>query len=143
MTPRVSVVMPAYNAASFITEAVGSTLAQTFTDFELIVVDDGSTDDTATIARAFADDRLRVIGNSANLGMFTSLNIALGSARGEFIARMDADDIMAPTRLAEQVALMDDRPDIVVCGSDMRLFGESDEATDLPADDAEIKAHFL
>lgn len=116
--PAVSVILPAYNVEEYIDEAIQSILAQTFTDFELIVVDDGSTDRTLEIVRGYATNRaLKIIANGENLGLTKSLNIGIAAARGGLIARQDGDDISLPTRLAEQVAYMEANPEIAVLGT--------------------------
>ncbi len=116
--PRVSVVMPAYNAAAYLPEAVRSILEQTFTDFELIVVDDGSTDDGPKILASFDDARLRVV-RQENAGVAAALNAGLAEANGEYIARMDADDIAAPHRLAVQVAFLNRWPKIAAVSCEL------------------------
>jgi glycosyltransferase involved in cell wall biosynthesis len=110
--PRVSVVMPAYNAVHFIGQAVASVFSQTFDDFELIVVNDGSNDDTLDILADYQDERLHVLHNDIRVGIATSLNRGIAVATGDYIARMDADDITLPTRFAQQVALLDAHPTI-------------------------------
>jgi glycosyltransferase involved in cell wall biosynthesis len=117
-TPVVSVVMPAYNAASYLCEAIDSVLAQTFSAFELIVVDDGSTDDTLTLARGFArtDSRVRVF-TTPNGGPAAARNVALGAARGEFIALLDSDDLLRPQYLATQIAILVAHPDVSIVTS--------------------------
>lgn len=112
-TPRVSIVMPAYNCAWCIDRAIDSVQAQTFTDFELVVVDDGSTDDTPTLL-ARRGDALRVIRQD-NAGMSAARNTGIAAARGEFIAFLDSDDWWRPHKLAQQVALLDAEPDIGFC----------------------------
>jgi glycosyltransferase involved in cell wall biosynthesis len=104
MKPLVTVLMPAYNAAAYIGFAIDSVLKQTYENFELIIVNDCSTDDTAKIIAGYSDPRIRVITNEKNLTLSPTLNKGLEQARGEFIARLDADDIAYPTRLAQQVA---------------------------------------
>jgi glycosyltransferase involved in cell wall biosynthesis len=101
--PRVTVVMAVYNAAQFLEEAVASVLSQSWRDFELIVVDDASTDGSAAVLDRFDDPRIRVIRHSSNQGASSSRNDALAAAQGEYIAIMDADDVCAPNRLARQV----------------------------------------
>lgn len=114
----ISVVMPAYNAARYVAAAIQSVLGQTHRDFELIVIDDGSTDDTLAIARWYesTDPRVRVITH-ANIGMGASLNDAIATARHEWIARIDADDLMMPERLESQLRFVAANPDIAVAGS--------------------------
>ena len=116
-TPRVSVVMAVHDGERYIGAAVDSVLAQRFSDLELIVVDDGSTDRSIAIVRERADPRVRVITNGRNLGLAPSLNIGVGEARGEFVARLDCDDVAMPQRLERQVAFMDANPDVALLGS--------------------------
>src|SRR5579872_759837 len=141
--PAISVVLPVYNGALFLREAVQSIFAQHHADFELIAIDDGSTDDSYAILESFRDPRLRLYQNPANLGMATSFNIGFALARGEFVARMDADDIAEPQRLGTQFAFMRAQPDIVVCGSDVTVFGMITSISDVPAGDGDIKAQFV
>src|SRR6185369_13086080 len=101
MTPRVTVVMSVYNGERYLAEAIDSILAQTYRDFELLVIDDASTDRTAEIVAKYHDERIRVLRNDTNRGLTVSLNIGLGAARGELIARHDADDRSRPRRLEE------------------------------------------
>ena len=116
--PRASVLMPTYNDGRFIRQAIHSILAQTFGDFELVIVNDGSTDDTARTLLEYArrDKRIRVLTNERNLGVFASLNRGLEVCRGEYVVRMDADDITIEERLEKQLAVMDAQPDIVALG---------------------------
>ena len=124
--PRVSVVMPAFNAERYLAEAIESILGQTFGDFEFIIINDGSTDGTAEILESWraADPRIRV-RTQDNLGVATSMNVGCELARGDYIARMDADDISLPERLGKQVEFLDKHPNIRVCGTWMRTFGDS------------------
>jgi glycosyltransferase involved in cell wall biosynthesis len=117
-TPRVTVVMAVYNAAQFLREAVASVLAQTYCDFELIVVNDSSSDDSLSILETFDDPRVRIIRHQTNMGAALSRNDALVAARGEFVAIMDADDVCARTRLSRQVVFLDSNPlvGLVGCG---------------------------
>jgi len=116
--PKVTVVVPAYNAGDHLHEALDSVVAQTFTDWELLVVDDCSTDDTPRIARGYAeaDPRVRVLTQNANSGGRPAVpkNRALAEARGELVAFLDADDKWEPSKLERQVALMESRPDLVL-----------------------------
>lgn len=114
MIPRVSIVMAAYNANQFLAEALDDLLAQTFTDFELIVVDDGSTDGTLAMLDSYAaaDARIIVLKNEINLGLPTSLNLGIKHCRAALIARADADDRYPPDRLAKQVAFLDAHPEV-------------------------------
>lgn len=112
VAPRVSVILPVYNGADYLLEAVGSILAQTYTDFELIAIDDGSRDGTAALLDGLRDPRLRVV-HQENMGLALTLNRGIALARGEYIARQDADDISRPQRLAKQVEYLDAHP---ACG---------------------------
>jgi glycosyltransferase involved in cell wall biosynthesis len=116
--PKISVVMPAYNAAAFVDEAVGSILGQTFRDFEFIIIDDGSTDATASILKRYAalDGRIR-LHHQENLGLIAALNRGCRLARGEYIARMDADDISLPRRLERQLEYVERHPPIGIVGT--------------------------
>jgi succinoglycan biosynthesis protein ExoO len=108
-TPRVSVIVPAYNAAGFLKRALHSALAQTMPDLELIVVDDSSSDSTLAVARDVAahDPRVRVLHNERNRGMYATYNRAIDAARGEWIAALDADDVWLPERLERMLAVAD------------------------------------
>jgi len=115
--PRVSVIMAVHNGERFLREATESILSQTFADFEFIIVDDGSTDGTSGILDSFADPRIVRIANEKNLGLAASLNLGIAAARAEFIARMDADDVSAPTRLEKQIAYLAASPETVLLGT--------------------------
>lgn len=110
MTPRVTVLVPVYNAAAHLGSAIESVLTQTFDDFELLMVDDGSTDDSIAIARSYPDERIRILENERNLGQVPSMNRGLQEASGEYVARLDADDACLPARLARQVEVLDRDP---------------------------------
>jgi len=146
-TPAVSVVISAYNARRYLAEAMESILAQTFRDFEVIVVDDGSTDDTKKILDGFAarDNRIRVISRP-NKGLTVSLNEALAAVRAPLIARMDADDVALPDRFAKQVQYLAEHPDIICISSAVELidpFGVHIGVLTPPADHAAIDASLL
>lgn len=123
--PRVSVILPAFNAEAYIKEAIESILGQTFRDFELIVINDCSADGTEAVILSFGDDRLVYVKNEENLGVAATLNRGLALARGEYIARMDADDISLPRRLELQAACLDAHPDIAVLGTNVETFDEN------------------
>lgn len=116
--PVVSVLMPVHNAARFLKPAIESILSQSFEDFELNIVDDGSTDDSTDIIAAYAekDPRIRVLRLDANRGIVQALNAGLALCRGEFVARMDADDVALPDRLINQVKKMIENPAIAALG---------------------------
>ena len=120
--PRVSFILPIYNGGRYLRETLESLFAQTFSDFEIVAVNDGSTDETAEILREVHDPRVRVIARE-NRGLVASLNEAIGAARGELLARIDADDICMPWRLERQVGFLDAHADISVAGSAIETFG--------------------
>ena len=119
--PAVSVVMPVYNAARHLREAVQSVLRQTFRDFELVAVDDGSTDESPAVLREYAarDPRVRVVSRP-NTGIVGALNDGLDAARGPLVARMDADDVCLPRRFERQAAFLRDNPACLVVGTRVR-----------------------
>ncbi len=123
--PVVSVVMPVRNGMPYIDEAIRSICKQTFTDWELVVVDDGSTDGTASLLEQWvqADARIRVIRQDAQ-GLVAASNAAVGAARGRYVARLDSDDIAHAKRLAWQVACMERNPKLLAIGSAIQLFGD-------------------
>ena len=108
----ISIILPAYNAEKYLKEAIDSILAQTYTNFELIVINDGSTDKTEEIILSYQDSRIRYIKNEKNLKLIRTLNKGIGLAKGKYIARMDADDISLPHRLKEEVEFMEAHPNI-------------------------------
>lgn len=122
--PRVTVLMTVYNGQSYLAEAIASILAQSFRDFELLVINDGSADDSLAIIRSFSDPRLRLIDQHPNRGIRATLNRGLAEATGDYVAVMDQDDIAHPERLAQQVAFMDRHGEVALCGSDVEIFGE-------------------
>lgn len=115
--PHVSVLITAYNAAGFIRETIGSVLSQSFTDFELVVVDDGSSDDTLAILASIEDQRLRVLPAPHNLGIVGARNFGFRTLRGAYVATLDHDDVWQPTRLAAGVAVLDAQPQTVFVGT--------------------------
>lgn len=119
--PKISVILPIYNAQAFIADAVNSVLTQSVQDFELILIDDASSDRTPEILAGMLDQRIRIIRHEANLGLVTSLNEGLQSASGNFIARMDHDDIALPDRFARQLAFLEAHSSIGVVGTGYRL----------------------
>ncbi len=128
-SPAISVIMTAYNTETFIREAIESILNQTFKDFEFIIVDDGSTDNTRFIIEEYTqkDGRIKVIYNKVNLGIVHSLNTAIKTAKGKYIARMDSDDISKLDRLEKQFAFMETDQKVGVCGTNSILINEKGE----------------
>lgn len=121
--PKVSVILPVYNCDQFIFDTVQSVLDQTYTDFELIIVDDCSTDNTVAIIRGFQDDRIQLTLKEKNTGYTDSLNYAVSIAKGQYIARMDGDDICLPTRFEKQISFLDNNPTIILCGTGIQIIG--------------------
>ena len=126
-TPKISVVLPVYNGGDYLGEAVGSILGQTFTDFELLILDDGSSDNSLQVLREFEkmDSRVR-LRTRENRGLVPTLNELIQMSRGTWIARMDADDVARPERLARQLAWLQ-QTDADVCGSWVQRFGSGDK----------------
>lgn len=124
--PKVTVVMSVYNGESHVSKAVESIIGQTLTDWEFLIVDDASTDRTATILRDYAsnDNRIKILTNAGNAGLTKSLNIAIGQAGAEFLARQDADDVSAPSRLERQLNYMEQHPEVAVVGCLGEVFNE-------------------
>ena len=133
-SPAVSILTPAYNSAKFIRQTLESALRQTFTDFEMIVVDDGSTDDTRRVVESYAaaDDRIRLISQS-NGGIAAARNRAMSMARGRLFALLDSDDVWLPCYLADQLDIMARHPDIAVLSANAINFGGAFNGTPLLA----------
>ncbi len=124
--PAVSVILPIYNGAAHLAEAIESVLTQSFRDFELIAIDDGSSDESAAIARAVADERVRVVVQE-NRGLAATLNRGLELARGRYVARQDHDDIALPGRLERQVAFLESHPAVALVGTWAAILGAASE----------------
>lgn len=129
--PLISIVMPVYNAGKFLPECIASVKKQTHKNWELIAIDDHSSDNSYSILRKYAktDKRIRIFKNYKNLGGPSSANLAVKKAKSKWIARMDADDVMLPTRLAEQLKTLQDHPSVVVIGSQCNLIDENSKKT--------------
>lgn len=120
--------MAVHNGEMFLKEAIQSILSQSYTDFEFLIVNDCSSDQSENIILSFDDERIVLINNEKNLGLTKSLNLMLKQANGNYIARMDADDIAHPDRFKLQVQLLDENPEIGVCGSWYTRFSETEES---------------
>lgn len=142
ITPRITVLMPVYNCELYIKEAIDSILNQTFTDFEFIIIDDASTDKTVDIIKTYSDERIKLIVKPLNTGYTNSLNYGLQVAKGEYIARMDGDDISLPERFSKQVDFLDENPEIALCGTALRIIG-SDIIICYPEEHNSIKLNLL
>jgi glycosyltransferase involved in cell wall biosynthesis len=128
-SPAVSVILPAYNCERYIGRAIQSVLDQTFSDFELIIINDGSTDKTEFAVLSFSDHRIVYQKNETNQGLVYSLNRAIDLAGGKYIARMDADDICRPERLAKQVAFLDNHNEITLVATTIDFINNEEKLT--------------
>ena len=140
---KVTVLMTLYNKAPFVAEAARSVLEGSFTDLELLVVDDASTDGGPEVVLALNDPRVRLVRNERNSGRAASANRGYDEARGEYVAVLDADDVQHPERLRLQVAFMDAHPEVGICGSGARYFGARSGESFWPATDAECRGRLL
>lgn len=134
--------MPVYNVASYVAEAVKSVLEQTFEDFELIIIDDGSTDETYNIINQFNDRRIIKLQNKINLGIAYTLNEGISMAKGIYIVRMDGDDISLKERFEKQICFMNDNPDLLLSGTYMEAISEKGTSLQIykkPVDQENIK----
>jgi|CXWL01.1.fsa_nt_gi glycosyltransferase involved in cell wall biosynthesis len=143
-SPTISVYMPVYNGNGFVSMAIESILSQTFKNFEFVIVDDGSTDDSWKTITKYAkkDCRIRTFRNKTNRGVSFTANFALTKCTGQFIARMDADDISFPTRLEKQLRFLKKNPDVVACGTQCLIINAENEVTGIksfPTNPQELK----
>lgn len=141
--PLVTVLMPVYNAAPYLEQAIRSILEQTFEDFEFLIINDGSKDASGEIIQSFKDKRIVFINHEKNSGIVVTLNEGLTAARGKYIARMDNDDISLPRRFEEQIAFMESHPEVGVCGTAFAAFGSNETVYKMPVNDPEIRAFML
>lgn len=142
-SPKVTVLMPVYNVALYVTEAINSILNQTFKDFELLIINDGSSDSTREEVLKFSDSRIRFVENEKNIGLANTLNRGVELANGEYIARMDGDDISMPNRLYEQVVFLECHSEIDICGAGYRFFGAKNHDVIYPQNHDGIKVGLL
>jgi len=141
VSPRISVVMSVFNARRYVARAIGSILDQTYREFEFLIINDGSTDGSEEVIRSYTDPRIRRFDHP-NKGLAASLNRGILLSQGEYIARMDADDIALPTRLERQVRFLDEHPACVVVGTAAEVVGADDELKFVmchPAEDVHIR----
>jgi|GEM_PF-117917 len=146
MSPRVSVVMAVYNGVEFLGEAIESILSQTFSDFEFLIIDDGSKGTTPVLLSEYTrrDVRIQIHRFADNRGLATALNYGIRQASGEYIARMDADDLSLPERLGVQVTFMDAHPEVGICGTWVELIGDTErQVWEYPRHHAGISAQML
>jgi glycosyltransferase involved in cell wall biosynthesis len=141
---KVSVILPVHNGMPYLPEAVQSIRAQSSRDWELILIEDGSQDETASYIEALEDDRIRIHTNPAQMGLAASINKGFALAKGEYIARMDADDVAEPQRLERQIRYFENHREVAICGTWARTFGaRKDQEWRYPERDADIKAEML
>ncbi len=141
--PKVTVAMPVFNDAKYLKSAIASILAQSFQDFELLVIDDGSTDESPAILDSYTDKRMKVIRLPQNKGRPYARNIALDNATGEYLAWMDGDDISHPQRLERQVNFLDAHPQVDICGCALQCFHERKDILHYPYTSEQIRAAII
>lgn len=141
--PRISVIMSVYNSAPFLREAVDSILNQTFGDFEFLIVDDKSTDNSLEILNTYSDSRIQIFENLENIGLTKSLNKLLLIAKGEFIARMDADDISLPERFERQMDYLNGNKNVILLGAQYKLIGNNSIISNFPLNHDAIAANLV
>ncbi len=142
-SPTLTIGLPVYNAAPFLRDCLRSIFAQTWSDWELVISDDGSTDESLAILQSIDDKRVRLVGRGLHQGLGASLNLITDNARGRYIARMDADDMMHPSRLERQLRIVLERPDLDGLGCGIVLLDRSLEPAGVklnPTDHAAICA---
>lgn len=125
---KISVIMGIYNCADTLPDAINSILDQTYTDWELILCDDGSQDDTCLVAQEYQEkfpQKIRLLKNDRNIGLNATLNRCLAAATGSYIARMDGDDRCSPERFAQELAVLEREPEIAIVSTDMEFFDET------------------
>lgn len=140
--PKITVLLPVYNCELYIKEAVDSILCQTFDDFELLIIDDASTDKTIHIIKTYSDERIKLIEKTINKGLTDSLNLGIQLAQGKYIARMDGDDVSVKIRFEKQVAFLELNPDVVLCGSNFTIVGTEDRII-VPENNEDIRLALL
>jgi glycosyltransferase involved in cell wall biosynthesis len=141
--PLISVIMPVYNCANYIDEAVNSILNQTVPDFEFIIIDDASTDDTVDLLNKFTDSRIKFIYKDKNQGVSSAVNDGFRLAKGKYIARMDADDISLKERFEKQVAILENNSKIFACGGLVQYLGGSNSIIEYKENHQEIITELL
>lgn len=127
LNKKITVLLPVYNSEKYIEKAITSILNQTYTDFDLLLIDDGSTDDSAKIIKNFNDNRIIYTKNEQNMGITKTLNKGLGLIESEYIIRMDSDDICHESRFEDQLDYMDNNPNVVVAGTNVKRFSDTEE----------------
>lgn len=141
--PKVSVIMPVYNGSLYIRNSIESILAQTFDDFEFIIVDDHSSDNSQEIIKTYKDSRITLLCKKTNSGISTALNAGMEQSVGKYIAIMHCDDVSFPTRLEKQLAFLDSHPQIGVCGTFAQKMGVNRQKLTYATESDDIKAMLL
>ena len=141
--PRVTVLMPTYNVAPYVREAIDSVMQQTYHDFELLVIDDCSTDNTVEVVRNIDDPRIHIIQNEKNVGLAENLNRGLSHITTEYVARMDGDDIAETFWLEREVAILDNHPEIGICSGGFERFGTVKSLVRFPEHHEDCMANML
>jgi glycosyltransferase involved in cell wall biosynthesis len=127
--PLVTVLIPVFNAEKYLREAIESILNQTYKNLEILIINDGSTDQSEDIILSYSDDRIRYIKNQQNIKLISTLNLGIKEAKGKYIARMDADDVSMLNRIEKQVRFLEENPSYILCGSNVKLI-KNDQKTD-------------
>ncbi len=141
-----TVLMPVFNGGIYLKDSIQSILDQTFSNFELLIINDGSTDDSVATIKSIDDSRIRLIDNQQNQGLIATLNAGLALAKGKYIARQDADDISLPTRFEREIAILEADPDIALVGTNAIIIDKNSKPvgkSTLPSDDVEIRFRLL
>jgi len=141
--PKLSLLMCVYNAAEFLQQSIESILNQTFTDFELLIGEDGSTDNSFEIISSYKDPRIRIFRNPQNKGIGYTCNKLIRESKGEYLGRHDSDDISVPTRFQRQMDFFEKHPEITLCGTNVTVFGDKKQKKFYPLKDAEIRAYMI
>ncbi len=141
--PKVTVLMPTYNVAPYVREAIDSVLRQTYHDFELLVIDDCSYDETVSVVRSIDDTRIRLFQNEKNVGLAENLNRGLSHITTEYVARMDGDDIAEPFWLEKEVAVLNANPEIGICSGGFERFGTVKSLVRFPERHEDCMANML
>lgn len=144
-SPTISVILPVYNAEKYVCESIDSILNQTFKDFELIILNDGSTDRSAEIINQYLslDSRIKIIHNKENIGLIATLNKGIDLAKGKFIARMDADDVSLPMRFQKQIEFLNQNNSIDIIGTSYEKFGNDNKTIHLTTNPKQIEIELL
>lgn len=143
MTYRVTILLPVYNGEKYLQATIDNILQQTYTDFTLLIIDDGSTDSTVDIVRSYQDERISLLQNPTNIGLVDTLNKGIALCQTEFLARMDADDLWEKNKLEKQIQLMDKNSAIGLCGTSVRKFGTINGDFIFPITNDTLKVGFL